>query len=513
MTVAAASAMPAPQAFPSVPISPEAAAFLVQAQDRGLFIANAWAPLSGTEEPICVFDPATGTAIATVAACGAQDVDAAVAAARAAFDDGAWPALPATRRAEILHRIADGLTAKASLLAELETLDNGMPLASARAMVGGAAAIFRYYAGWCGKVYGETMEVETWDPGSEVTAFTRSEAVGVVGQILPWNFPLAICAMKLAPALAAGCTVVVKPAEETPLSALALAEICRDSGLPAGVLGIVTGHGEVAGSALVAHPGVDKVSFTGSTEVGRLILSAAAGNMKKVSLELGGKAPFIVLPDADIEKAALAAVRGAFGNQGQNCTSAARLLVHADIAEAFTCRVVELTRSLDVGPGMSDATVGPLVSARHLERVLGYVEIGQAEGATLAAGGERIGTDGYFMRPAVFTGVGADMRIMREEIFGPLVPIQTFDTNDIAQIAALANDTPYGLLASVWTHDLATAHKLTARIRAGTVSVNAHSHPGINAPFGGFKQSGWGREFGRAAMEAYLETKTIAFHV
>ncbi|HWU01344.1 MAG TPA: aldehyde dehydrogenase family protein, partial [Novosphingobium sp.] len=352
-----------------------------------------------------------------------------------------------------------------------------------------------------------------WEPGADITAFTRREPVGVVAQILPWNFPLAICAMKLAPALAAGCTVVVKPAEDTPLTALALADICAAAGLPEGVLGIVPGRGAVAGAALAAHSDVDKISFTGSTAVGRQIIAAASGNMKKVSLELGGKAPFIVLPDADVEKAAQAAVRAAFGNQGQNCVSATRLFAHADIAQAFTDRVVELACALDVGPGMSDAAIGPLVSARQLDRVLAHVASGQAQGARLATGGQRLARAGHFMTPAVFTDVRADMQIMREEIFGPVACIQSFDTLDVGAIAALANDTPYGLLASVWTRDLAMAHRLSGAIRAGTVSINAHAHPGTNAPFGGFKQSGWGREFGRAAIEAYLEIKTIAIHV
>lgn len=493
-------------------VSAETAAFLAVASRKGLFVDGAWTP-AVSAETIAVIDPSTGQAIASVAAAGAQDVDKAVAAARAAFDHGGWPDMAAAERTAVLNRIADGIEARSDLLSELEALDNGMALSTARNMVTGAAALMRYYAGWCGKIYGESMAIDSWEPGSEVTAFTRREAVGVVGQILPWNFPLAICAMKLAPALAAGCTVIVKPAEETPLAALALADICQEAGLPAGVLNIITGRGEIAGAAMTAHPDVDKISFTGSTEVGRLILAGAAGNMKKVSLELGGKAPFIVFSDADLDKAAAAAARGAFGNQGQNCTSAARFYVHASVADAFIERLVAQTRALDIGPGLTDATVGPLISRRQLDRVLNYIEAGKSEGATLAIGGDKLDQDGYFMRPAVFTDVRQDMRIMREEIFGPVACVQTFDTLDLAEIAALANDTPYGLVASVWTQNLGIAHKLATRIRAGTVSVNAHGHPGINAPFGGYKQSGWGREFGKAAVEAYLETKTVAIHV
>ena len=468
------------------------------------------AALSG--ESFEVLDPATGERIATVSAGGAADIDAAVSAARAALT-GPWGKMSAAARAAILWAMADGLEARAALISEVETLDNGMPLANSRGMIGGAAGILRYYAGWCGKLTGEVFNIDAWDPSAEVTAFSRREPVGVVGQILPWNFPLAIAVMKAAPALAAGCTVVLKPAEQTPLTALILAEVAAAAGLPNGVLNIVNGPGETAGAALAAHPDVDKISFTGSTDVGRLILNAAGGNLKKVTLELGGKAPLMALKDADVDRVAAAIVSGAYGNQGQNCVCAARIFVHADIIQAVTAAVIKGTLAMKVGPGFSpESALGPLVSAEQLERVMGYVAIGKNQGATLAMGGARFGETGYFMQPTLFTNVSSDMRIMREEIFGPVACMQMFDTDDVDEIAALANDTPYGLIASVFTESLSKAHKLAARIKAGTVSINAHGHPGLNAPFGGYKQSGWGREFGKAALDSYLETKTVAIY-
>lgn len=480
--------------------------------EHPLFIdGQATAALTG--DSLDVVDPATGQVIATVASGGAADIDKAVKVARRALEKGPWATMTSAERAAILWRIADGLEARADLLSEVETLDNGMPLAASRGMVAGAAGILRYYAGWCGKITGEVFPIDAWDPSSEVTAYSRREPVGVVGQILPWNFPLAIAVMKAAPALAAGCTLVLKPAEQTPLNALLLAEIATAAGLPDGVLNIVNGPGETAGAALTAHPDVDKISFTGSTDVGRLILTAAGGNLKKVTLELGGKAPLVVLADADVERAASAIVTGAYGNQGQNCVCAARIFVHASILEAVTAAVIAKIQALQVGPGLeAGSALGPLVSAEQMERVLNYVAIGQSEGAVLAAGGQRIGETGYFVQPTLFTAARSDMRIMREEIFGPVTCIESFETDDIDAIAAMANDTPFGLVASVFTRDVSKAHKLAARIKAGTVAINAHGHPGINAPFGGYKQSGWGREFGKAAIESYLETKTVAIH-
>ena len=458
------------------------------------------------------YDPSTGDCIATVAAGQAADIDKAVAAARTAFDRGVWWRLPPSQRAATLLRLADRLEDRIDLFAEIESVDNGMSLATSRSMVAMAAGLFRYYAGWVGKIAGEAFETQD-QLDREVTSYTQREPIGVAGLILPWNFPLAIAAMKLAPALAAGCSVVMKPAEQTPLSTLLLADTARNAGIPDGVINVVNGLGETAGAALASHLDVDKIAFTGSTEVGRLILAAAAGNLKKVSLELGGKAPFIVLGDADLDRAAKAAVTGAFRNQGQNCVSASRIYVGRSLESAFIAKMVEISEGMRIGPANdAEATLGPLISEAHLERVLDYVRIGLGEGATLSTGGARIDSRGCFMSPTVFSKVHSGMRIMREEIFGPVTCIEAFDTSDIDEIAALANDTDYGLVASVWTQDISKAHRLVRRIRAGTVSINAHSHPGLNAPFGGYKQSGWGREYGRAALESYLETKTIAVY-
>ncbi len=478
--------------------------------DAPLFINGAWLRPSGCDR-IAVIDPATGLQVGSALAGRAEDVDAAVGAAREAFDNGPWPTMSAAPRRVILARLADLIEADAQRIAEVEVLDNGMALASALGMVTGAAELFRYYSGWIGKVSGEFLSVDSWDPTAEVSAYTRREPLGVAGLILPWNFPFVIAAMKLAPALASGCTIVLKPAEQTPLAALILGELAQKAGLPDGVLNIVNGYGEVVGARLAAHPHVDKISFTGSTDVGRAIVKAASGNMKKVSLELGGKAPFIVLPDADLEKASQALIRAAFGNQGQNCTCASRILVHESVADALVTRVVERIGAMRVGPGFEAGNdLGPLISGEHIDKVLSYVALAKAEGATVAVGGSRLDRPGNFMQPTLITGAQANMRVMQEEIFGPVTCVQTFATTDVGEIAAIANATDFGLVASVWTRDLSTAHKLTARIKAGTVSVNGHGHPGINAPFGGYKQSGWGREFGRAAMESYLETKTVA---
>jgi phenylacetaldehyde dehydrogenase len=479
-------------------------------EDAPLFIGGEWLRPAQSER-IAVIDPATGLRVGAALAGEPEHLDAAVAAARAAFDTGPWPRMSAAARRAILNRLADLIEADARRIAEVEVLDNGMALAGGLGAAAGAAELLRYYAGWVGKIAGENLSVDSWDPAAEVTAYTRREPLGVAGLILPWNFPFVIAAMKLAPALAAGCTVVLKPAEQTPLGALILGELAQQAGLPDGVLNIVNGYGETVGARLAAHPLVDKISFTGSTEVGRAIIAAAAGNMKKVSLELGGKAPFIVLPDADLEKAAPAMIRAAFANQGQNCTCASRILVHESVAEGFVARVVDLIGAMQVGPGFEAGhDLGPLISAEHRDKVLSYVALAKAEGAAVAIGGDALDRPGNFMAPTLVTGARGDMRVMQEEIFGPVTCVQTFQDLDVDAIAALANATDYGLVASVWTRDLSTAHKLGARIRAGTVSINGHGHPGINAPFGGYKQSGWGREFGRAAMEGYLETKTVA---
>ncbi len=476
-----------------------------------LFIGGEWVD-ARSGETIEVVNPATGAPIARVAAAGPEDIDRAVAAAREAFTRGPWPALTPAARSEILNHLADLLSANATVLTELEILDNGMPLNPAGALaVPTAVKMLRYYAGWPSRITGHTLPADR-RPGATFPplTFTRREPVGVVGQIIPWNYPLAMAAMKLGPALATGCTVVLKPDEKTPLSALFLAGLLHEAGVPAGVVNIVPGFGETAGAALAAHPDVDKIAFTGSTEVGRKILHAASGNLKRVSLELGGKSPFIVFPDADLGAVVEAAARYAFFLQGQNCQCASRLFIHEDVLEPVLAGIAAAARAMPIGPGWDPATrIGPLISAGHLDRVQGFVADGQQEGAELIAGGARLAGPGYFMQPAVFARTHRDMRIVREEIFGPVTCVQGFADSDLEAIARQANDTVYGLVASVWTRDLRIAHRLAELIRAGVVGINHHGSGDIYAPFGGYRQSGWGREFGAESLDLYLETKTV----
>ncbi len=490
-------------------ISPDAGQFL-QRRHR-LFIGGEWVDALGGEI-IDVVNPATGETIARVAGAGRDDIDRAVAAARAAFTGGPWRDATAAERSEILTKLADLLSANSAVLTELEILDNGMPLNPAGILaVPTAVKMLRYYAGWPSKITGHTLPADR-RPGAAgpPLTYTRREPVGVVGQIIPWNYPLAMAAMKLGPALATGCTVVLKPDEKTPLSALFLAGLLREAGVPPGVVNVVPGYGESAGAALAAHPDVDKVAFTGSSEVGRKILHAATGNLKRVSLELGGKNPFIVFPDADLERVIEAAARYAFFLQGQNCQCASRLFIHEDVFERVVAGVAAAARAMKVGPGWDPQTrLGPLISAGQLDRVQGYVASGVKEGAELVTGGARLAGGGYFMEPAVFARTHPQMRIVREEIFGPVTCAQSFSDSDLEAVAREANDTAYGLVASVWTRDLRTAHRLAELIRAGVVGINHHGSGDIYAPFGGYRESGWGREFGAESLDLYLETKTV----
>jgi acyl-CoA reductase-like NAD-dependent aldehyde dehydrogenase len=476
-----------------------------------LFIGGEWADArDGTH--LDVINPATGDVLAQVGGAGSGDVDRAVAAARAAFDTGPWRDTTPTERARLLARLADLLEAHAAVLTELEVLDNGMPLnPGGQLAVPTAVKILRYYAGWPARIAGHTLPADRRHGAATAPlTYTRREPVGVVGQIIPWNYPLAMAAMKLGPALAAGCTVVLKPDEKTPLTALYLADLVREAGVPPGVVNVVPGRGETAGAALAAHPGVDKVAFTGSGETGRRILQAAARNLKRVSLELGGKNPFIIFPDADLERAIETAARLAFFLQGQNCQCASRLLVHEDVLEPVIAGVAAAARAMPVGPGWDPATrLGPLISAAQLDRVQGYVAAGIAEGAELVTGGRRLPGPGYFMEPAVFARTRPGMRIVREEIFGPVTCVESFGGSDLANVARQANDTAYGLVASIWTRDLRTAHRLAELLRAGVVGINHHGSGDIYAPFGGFGESGWGREFGAESLDLYLETKTV----
>ena len=454
-------------------------------------------------------NPATGEKLADVSEGDAADIDLAVSAARRAFDDGPWSRMTPSDRGRIIWRIGDLISERLEEFAELETLDNGKPLAVARAAdVPLAAELFRYMAGWATKIEGNTIPLSVpYVPGGQFHAYTLREPIGVVGQIIPWNFPLLMAAWKLGPALATGNTVVLKPAEQTPLAALYLAEIMAEAGLPKGVVNVVSGYGETAGAALVAHDQVDKIAFTGSTEVGRLIAKAATGNLKKVSLELGGKSPNIVFSDADPQAAIAGAANAIFFNHGQCCVAGSRLYVEADSFDEVVDGVAEIAKSIKLGDGFDPATeMGPLVSAEQLHTVSGYLDSGREQGGTILAGGHQEGDRGYFFQPTVIANTRPDMRVVQEEIFGPVVVAASFDSLD--DIAATANDSPYGLGAGIWK-DISKANLLAKKIRAGTVWINCYNVFDAALPFGGYKQSGWGREMGHEALEAYTEVKAV----
>jgi phenylacetaldehyde dehydrogenase len=451
-------------------------------------------------------NPATEEPLAEVAHGREEDVDRAVRAARAAFGEGApWRRMTPSERGRIIHRIGDAILDHADEFALLESLDNGKPVKAARsADVRSAADLFHYMSGWATKIEGNTIPISA--PG-EYLAYTRREPVGVAGQIIPWNFPLVMAAWKLGPALAAGCTVVLKPAEQTPLSALRLGQLMLEAGLPKGVVNIVTGYGD-AGAAIAAHPDVDKVAFTGSTAVGKLIVKAAAGNLKKVTLELGGKSPNVVYADADMRVAIRGAANGIFYNNGQCCQAGSRLYIERPVFDEVLEGVAEQAKKIKLGPGTeSDTTMGPLISDEQFDKVLGYLESGQQQGAEAVVGGGRHGDRGYFVQPTILTNTTPDMTVVREEIFGPVVAAIPFD--DPEQLVPAANDTNYGLAAGVFTRDLSKAHRTAARLRAGTVWVNCYHVSDAAMPFGGYKESGWGREMGHDALENYLETKSV----
>jgi len=473
---------------------------------RKMLIDGRWVEAaSGKTFP--TYNPATGEVLARVAEGDREDIDRAVKAARTAFETGPWPKTTPSERGRMIWKLADLVEKNLDEFAELETLDNGKPLKVARAAdIPFAVDVFRYMAGWSTKVEGSTISISA--PDLKYLAYTLREPVGVVGQIIPWNFPLLMVAYKLGPALTTGCTVVLKPAEQTPLTCLRLGELIQEAGIPDGVVNIVPGYGEKAGAALAGHPDVDKVAFTGSTEIGKLIVQAASGNLKKVSLELGGKSPNVVFRDSDLDRAIESAASAIFYNHGQCCCAGSRLYVEKPIFDKVVDGVSELAKKIKLGPGLESSTdMGPLVSEEQLNRVCGYLESGFSEGAQAVVGGKRHGDKGYFVKPTVLVNTKETMKVVQEEIFGPVVTAIPF--TDPMDVVTKANHTIYGLAAGIWTRDISKAHRLAAQLRAGTVWVNCYNVFDAAMPFGGYKQSGWGREMGRDVLELYTEVKSV----
>ena len=476
---------------------------------RQLFINGQWMDAASGktfETP----NPATGETLAHIAEGDAEDVDRAVRAARRAFEDGPWSRMTPSERGRIIWRIGDLILEHTDELAQLESLDNGKPFAVAQAAdVPLAADLFHYMAGWATKIEGNTINISVpYMPGANFHSYTLREPLGVVGQIIPWNFPLLMAAWKLGPALATGNCVILKPAEQTPLTALKLAELIAEAGMPEGVVNVVPGFGETAGAALATHHGVDKVAFTGSTEVGKLIVAASgATNLKKLTLELGGKSPNIIFDDAD-DGAIEGAANAIFFNHGQCCVAGSRLFVQESRFDEVVDGVAEIAKSIKMGPGMEPGTqMGPLVSDEQFRRVTGYLESGKSDGATALAGGGRFGDRGYFVEPTVLTNTRPDMKVVREEIFGPVLVASPF--TDLEEIARVANDSEYGLGAGIWTKDISKAHALAKKLRAGTVWINCYNVFDASLPFGGYKQSGWGREMGHEVLNNYTEVKAV----
>ncbi|AMX82613.1 aldehyde dehydrogenase [Geobacillus subterraneus] len=479
-----------------------------QTTEADLWIDGEWRP-SSSGERFDVIDPATGEVTARVANAGEDDVDAAVAVAQEAFLDQRWLAIPPLERGRILRRIAELIRQHHDELARLMTRENGMPINMARFIeIPLAADCFDFFASLVVKPQGEVLPFSVAGAAPDYMAWTMKEPIGVAGLITPWNFPLLMPAWKIAPALAAGCTMVLKPAPETPLTALKLAELCQEAGVPDGVVNVLPGRDE-AGKALVRHPSVPKIAFTGETATGRHILQAAAPHIKRVTLELGGKSPNIIFADADLEQAAKSALFGVFYNSGQVCQAGSRILVERPVYETFVQLLADRANTLRMGPGMNARTdIGPVVSREQYDKVLHYIDIGRQEGAKLVAGGSaRPELGGYFIEPTIFADVKPSMRIAREEIFGPVAAVIPFE--DEEEAASIANDTMYGLAAAVWTNDIKRALRLARRVKSGTVWINTYQVLSPTAPFGGYKQSGLGRELGMQALEPYLETKTV----
>jgi aldehyde dehydrogenase (NAD+) len=473
-------------------------------KDQPMLIGGKWLD-SASGKTFPTINPATGETICQVAEGDRADIDLAVGAARKAFEEGPWPRLSAAERGRLLHRLADLIEKNQEELAALESLDNGKPYRDSLLIdLPSTVKTYRYYAGWADKIHGKTIPVE-----GDFFCYTRHEPVGVVGQIIPWNFPLLMQAWKWGPALATGCTMVLKPAEQTPLTALRVAALAQEAGFPDGVINVVPGYGPTAGAALSGHKDVDKVAFTGEYLTGQLIMEAAAkSNLKRVTLELGGKSPNVVFADADLDAAVEGAYFGLFFNQGQCCCAGSRLFVEEKIHDQFVDRMLKKAKTRRVGDPFDPATEqGPQVSQEQYDRVMGYIEAGKKEGAKLLCGGKRVGDKGFFIEPTVFDDVQDEMKIAREEIFGPVMNILKFKNVD--EVIRRGNNTFYGLAAAVWTRDIAKAHRLASALRAGTVWINCYDVFDPAAPFGGYKMSGQGRELGEYALEAYTEVKTV----
>lgn len=486
-----------------------AATFLAKTPHKN-FIGGNWVESQGGDL-FETLDPATGKAIGQLQRSNAADVDQAVAAARRGFDEGPWPKMTPMERSQILWKIADLIDANIDELAELETLDQGKALYVGRwAEIPGAVAQFRYFSGMATKIEGSTIPTSiNYQPeGKQVFAYTRREAVGVVGAILPWNSPLVLTAMKIAPALAAGCTMVLKPSEETSLTTVRLLELCQEAGVPDGVLNLVTGFGGEVGQPLAEHMDVNKIVFTGSTTTGRRIVEASKGNLKRVGVELGGKSPVIIMDDADLDAAIPGAANAIFFNGGQVCIAGSRLYAHSSVYDKVVEGVATQAQAIQLGHGLDPNThMGPLISKGHAGKVADYIADGKKAGASVLTGGETAGPNASFVTPTVITDVTSDMRVVREEIFGPVVVVTRFDDAD--EVIAAANDSDFGLAAGVWTEGLSNATRMAERIHAGTVWINSHAMYDASLPIGGMKQSGYGRESGQAALENYLELKTV----
>ena len=473
-------------------------------KDQPMLIGGKWVD-SVSGKTFATQNPATGKTICQVAEGDKADIDLAVKAARKALESGPWPRMSAAERGRLLYKLADAIEAHKDELASLETLDNGKPLRdSLAADLPLTIKCYRYYAGWADKIHGKTIPIE-----GDYACYTRHEPMGVIGQIIPWNFPLLMQAWKWAPALACGNTVVLKPAEQTPLTALRVAQLAQEIGIPDGVINVIPGYGPTAGAALSGHMDVDKIAFTGETRTGQIIMEAAArSNLKRVSLELGGKSPNIVFADADLDAAIEGAYFGLFFNQGQCCCAGSRLMVEEKIYDKFVEKLVAKAKSQKVGdPFEMETTQGPQVSEEQFNRIIGYIDAGKKEGAKLLTGGARCGSEGYFIQPTVFEGVRDDMKIAQEEIFGPVMSIMKF--KDVDDVIARGNRSMFGLAAAVWTRDISKALKVSNALRAGTVWINCYDVFDAAAPFGGFKMSGIGRELGEYALEMYTEVKTV----